>query len=129
MTRIEERKIRSYTKKGWSQKKIARTLGIRKMKVVTYQKTHKIGKRVESPFWKDVKTIREMKEISHAEAIKEVKFSKKWFTKRQAKLKGAEKARDEMREKWQKIKIGEMERDWWTETEEGEDLMEAAEYD
>ena len=121
--------IRSLTKKGYSQKKIARTLGIRKMKVVTYQKTHKIGKRVISPFWSDVKTIREMKGVSHAKAIKEVKFSRKWFTKRQARLTGVEKARDEMREKWQRIKMGDMERDWWKETVEGEDLMEAAEYD
>jgi len=121
--------IRSLTAKGYSQKKIASTLGIRKMKVVTYQKTHKIGKRVASVFWSDVKAIREMKGVSHAKAIREVKFAKKWFEKRQQRLSGAEKARDAMREKWYRIKMGEMERDWWKEAEEGEELMEAAEYD
>lgn len=125
---MKKQTIASLTRKGYSQAKIARTLKIRKMKVVTYQKTHKIGKRVASPFWENVKTIREMKGISHAKAIKEVKYSKKWFTKRQARLTGVEKAKDEMRQKWNKIMSGEIERDFFQQAE-GEELMEAAEYD
>jgi predicted transcriptional regulator len=123
--------IASLTRKGYSQKKIAKTLGIRKMKVVTYQKTHRIGKRVVGgarEFWKDVKRTKEMKGISRGKAIKEVKYSKLWFEKRQARLKGVAKARDEMFQKWYKIKTGEIEKDWWKE-EKGEELMEAAEYD
>jgi hypothetical protein len=42
---MSKQTIASLTRKGYSQKKIAKTLGIRKMKVVTYQKTHQIGKR------------------------------------------------------------------------------------
>lgn len=124
---MRKQTIETLTRKGFSQKKIALMLHIRKTKVVAEQKRLKIGKR--SPFWRDVKTIREMKGVSHAKAIKEVKFSKKWFERRQRRLTGATKARDEMREKWHRIKIGEMEREWWKETTEGEELMEAAEYD
>lgn len=120
--------IESLTKKGYSQKKIALTLHIRKSKVVSYQKTHKIGVRVAQPFWEDVKAIKELKGISHAEATKEVKYAKKWFERRQARLKGVPKARDEMQEKWYRIKRGEMERDWWKEAE-GEELLDVAEYD
>jgi predicted transcriptional regulator len=65
--------IRSLTAKGYSQKRIAKTLGIRKMKVVTYQKTHRIGKRVEQPFWK---------EISFKEARKATYNMPKWARKR-----------------------------------------------
>lgn len=126
---MKKQTIKSLTRKGWSQKKIALKLHIRKTKVVEEQKRLKIGKRVKQPFWKDVKTIREMKGISHAKATKEVKFAKKWFERRQQRLTGVAKARDEMREKWHRIKMGEMERDWWKETTEGEELMEAAEYD
>ena len=121
--------IKSLTRKGWSQKKIALKLHIRKTKVVEEQKRLKIGKRVASEFWSDVKVFRETLGISHKEATKKVKYAKKWFGRRQQRLTGVAKARDEMREKWHRIKMGEMERDWWKETTEGEELMEAAEYD
>lgn len=123
-----EKEIRKLTRKGWSQKKIALKLHIRKQKVATYQKTHKIGKRVAQPFWKDVESVKEMEEISHKEATKKVKYAPKWFKKRQKRLKGTAKARDEMKEKWQRIKQGDIEPDWWEEAG-GEDLLDAAEYD
>jgi hypothetical protein len=123
--------IRSLTKKGYSQKKIAKILGIRKMKVVTAQKALGIGKRVKEggaiEFWRDVKAIKETFEISRERAIKKVKYGAKWFKKRQAKLTGIAKAKDAMREKWHKIKEGEIEKDYW-ETEEGEDMIEHAGY-
>ena len=124
--------IKSLTRKGYSQKKIAKTLKIRKQKVASYQKTHKIGVRAAEKgavkFWKDVKTIKEMKRISRKEAIKEVKYAPKWYKKRQKRLTGVEKARDAMGEKWAKIKRGVVVEKFWLETE-GEELMEAAEYD
>ena len=125
---MPKRTIVSLTRKGYSQKRIAKTLGIRKMKVVTYQKTHRIGKRAVQPFWRDVKSTMEMKEVSRAEAIKEVKFAPKWFKKRQARLKGVDKARDAMREKWQRINEGKIDLDIWEEAE-GEELLDFAEYD
>lgn len=124
---MKKETIRSLTAKGWSQRKIAKTLKIRKMKVVTYQKTHKIGKRIASSFWKDVERERVIGEKSFKDALKKIKYQPYWFKKRQARLKGKEKARDEMREKWQRIVEGQVQERFWEEAE-GEDLMEAAEY-
>jgi hypothetical protein len=120
--------VRSLTAKGYSQKKIALTLHIRKSKVVAAQKALGVGKRVSHPFWRDVKGIMEMKEVSRKEAIKEVKFTPKWFKKRQARLKGVDKARDAMREKWQRINEGKIDMSIFEE-KEGEELMESAQYD
>lgn len=123
--------IASLTRRGYSQKKIAKTLGIRKMKVVTYQKTHKIGKRAEGGaqvFWRDVAHEQELYGLSRRQARLRVKYSKKWFTKRQARLTGIKKARDMIGEKTQRIKEGEIPDDWFT-TEEGEEMMEYAGYD
>ena len=98
------------------------------MKVVSYQKTHKIGKRAVQPFWSDVKIIREMKGISHTKAIKEVKFSKKWFTKRQAKLTSAAKEKDRLFELWYRIKEGKVDISIFQEAE-GKKYLEAVGYD
>jgi predicted transcriptional regulator len=123
--------IKSLTAKGYSQKKIAKTLGIRKMKVVTYQKAHGIGKRAKEgakDFWKDVEALKALKGQTRKETIKEVKFSKKWFERRQARLTGVAKARDAMREKWQRINEGKIDPDVWEEAE-GKELMDFAGYD
>ena len=74
--------IASLTRKGYSQKRIAKTLGIRKMKVVTYQKSHKIGKRVEQPFWRDVKALQSLEESSWEKARIDVFNAPKWARKR-----------------------------------------------
>jgi predicted transcriptional regulator len=123
---MSKQTIASLTRKGYSQKKIAKTLGIRKMKVVTYQKTHKIGKRAAGgakEFWKDVKGMTALKGQTRKETIKEVKFSKKWFERRQKKLTGVAKARDAMREKWQRINEGKIDPNVWEEAE-GEELLD-----
>ena len=120
--------IASLTRKGYSQKKIAKTLGIRKMKVVTAQKLLKIGKRAKQPFWEDVRHERELYGRSWSKSKTKVKYSKKWFERRQKRLTGIAKERDIYGEKWQRIKEGEITEEWW-QTEEGEELMEAAEYD
>jgi FixJ family two-component response regulator len=129
---MRKQTIASLTRKGFSQKKIAKTLGIRKMKVVTYQKTHKIGKRAmkrgAQDFWSDVRHERELYGRSWNKSKTKVKYSKKWFERRQARLTGIAKERDIYGEKWQRVKEGEIGEDWW-KTEEGEELMEAAEYD
>jgi hypothetical protein len=131
MGKMKKQTIASLTRKGYSQKKIAKTLGIRKMKVVTAQKLLKIGKRAKGgarEFWKDVKGIKQLKEITRGEAIKEVKFAKKWFERRQKRLTGVAKARDAMREKWQRINEGKIDPDVWEEAE-GEELLDYAGYD
>ena len=123
--------IKSLTAKGYSQKKIGLILHIRKSKVVAAQKALKIGKRRKGgaeDFWKNVKTIVDLKGKSWSKAKTEVKYSKKWFERRQKRVKGLEKQKDMYGEKWQRIKEGEIGDDFW-ESEAGEDLMEAAGYD
>ena len=124
--------IKRLTKKGFSQKKIAKTLHIRKEKVVKYQIKHKIGKRIAEKgakeFWKDVKLIKQMKEITHKEAITEVKWSPRWYKKRIAGVNKRKKAREEMKKVWSDIMQGKGDKRYW-EQSESEDLMEAAEYD
>ena len=128
---MKKQTIASLTRKGWGQRKIAKSLGIRKMKVVTYQKAHGIGKRREGgtqDFWKDVKHERELYGRSWSKSKTKVKYAKKWFERRQKKLTGIAKERDIYGEKWQRIKEGEITEEWW-QTEEGEELIEATEYD
>ena len=81
--------IRSLTRKGWSQKKIALTLHIRKSKVVAYQKAKRIGKRAvptgAREFWEDVKAYKKIFQVKHKTAITEVKYTKKWYLRRKKK--------------------------------------------
>ena len=127
-TKKEVQLVSSLAKKGWSQKKIAIKLHTRKLNVTQLMQKRGIGKRAVQPFWEDVKKIRELKGKSWKKATTEVKWSKKWFERRQKRLTGIAKQRDAYGEKWQRIKEGEIGEDWW-QTEEGEELMEAAEYD
>jgi hydrogenase maturation factor HypE len=124
--------IKSLTRKGYSQYKIAKTLKIRKQKVASYQKTHKIGVRAAEKgavkFWTQVAMRKESEEVTRKEAIRETKYTKYWFERRQKRLTGVEKAKDKMSEKWHRIKKGDIERSFWLKAE-GEELMEAAEYD
>ena len=85
--------IKSLTVKGLSQKKIALQLHIRKSKVVAEQKRLRIGKRVASKFWEDVKSYRELLGGTHKQATEGVKHSPKWWYKgkRGLKRKAAEK--------------------------------------
>lgn len=97
---MSKQTIASLTRKGYSQKKIAKTLGIRKMKVVTYQKTHKIGKRVPSDFWGGVKYLQKAEEITWVEARKATYNMPMWARKR-AKRQGKEyKSYSEFWEEW-----------------------------
>ena len=101
--------VKSLTKKGWSQKRIALKLRLRKTKVVAEQRRLKIGKRAVggvARFWKDVASIKEMEQISRKDAIKRVKYSPKWFERRQKKLTGVAKGRDVMLKEWHDVKIG-----------------------
>ena len=96
--------IKSLTKKGYSQRKIAKTLHIRKEKVVAYQKKAKIGVRVKSEFWEDVKAAKRQREISWGKARKETKTEPYWARKRAArqgkKYKSYSDFWEEWKEKW-----------------------------
>lgn len=92
--------IRSLTRKGLSQKKIALKLHIRKSKVVVEQKKLKIGKRKVSEFWDSVKTARRDREITWKEAREITKDQPYWARKR-AKRQGKEyKSYSEFWKEW-----------------------------
>ena len=85
--------VRSLTKKGWSQKKIALKLRLRKTKVVAEQRRLKIGKRTKGgavEFWRDVKSYKKLSGDTRKESIQRVKHFPKWKKKRVAKLTAAE---------------------------------------
>ena len=101
--------VRSLTKKGWSQKRIALKLRLRKTKVVAEQRRLKIGKRAvggAAKFWRDVASVKETEMISRKEATKRVKYTPKWYGRRQKRLTGVAKGRDAMLKEWHDVKIG-----------------------
>ena len=129
LTGKQKKEALRYYKKGiTTQDKLARKLKVSKQKIASFLKAKKIGKRAEQPFWRDVKTIREMKKVSRKEAIKEVKFAPKWFEKRQARLKGQAKAKDKLFHIWNEIKAGKIDKDIFKEPE-GEGILEELQYD
>jgi predicted transcriptional regulator len=125
--------IASLTRKGYSQYKIARTLHIRKQKVATYQRTHRIGKRAPEggakEFWKDVTKYKEITGSSHKEATEAVKFGEKWFSKALKRGNKRTKARLQILRKWWEVRTKGVTAKMFFESEEGEGLMEAAEYE
>ena len=129
---MSKQTIRSLTKKGWSQKRIALSLHIRKSKVVAYQRAKGIGLRAKGgarAFWKDVASIKRIKDISHKEAMKEVKFSKLWYLRRQKRLSGVAKARDTMRKEWYDVKTGKVDfNEMISRISEDEGLLSEAQY-
>jgi transposase-like protein len=129
LTEKEKREAARLYKKGYTtHEKLSKKLGVSRQKVSNWLKAEKLGKRVDSPFWRDVKAIREMKGVDWKKAKTEVKYSKKWFVKRQARLKGISKAKDQYGELWQRVKKGEVDASIF-ETKEVEDIMEYVGYD
>jgi predicted DNA-binding protein YlxM (UPF0122 family) len=132
LTEKQKRAASKWYKKGYvTHGKLSKKLGVSRQKVSNWLKSKKIGKRAKGgakEFWKDVKTMKALKGQTRKETIKEVKFSKKWFERRQKKLTGAAKARDAMREKWEQINEGKIDQDVWQEAE-GEELLHFAGYD
>jgi fructosamine-3-kinase len=94
-------KVKRYTKQGKSQQVIAKLLGVSKQRVSTAQRKASIGKRIASPFWKDVAAIKSTG-YSHKESIEITKFSPKWkaaYRKRTGKIRLHWKDKDEIRHK------------------------------
>ena len=109
----QRRRVTTLTQQGKSQKVIAKTLGVSKQRVATAQKKAKIGKRLVSPFWKDVAAHR-AGGYSHKEAIDLTKYSPKWkkvYKKRTGKARVSPKDKDEirraLREEWMNTPEGE----------------------
>lgn len=85
LTKKQTASVKRYTKQGKSQQWIAHKIGIAKQSIATAQRKAKIGKRVTSPFWKDVKAYKELSGEDHKRATQMVKQTKKWGTKRAAR--------------------------------------------
>jgi transcriptional regulator len=85
LTAKQTTKVRSLTKKGKTQAQIAKVLGVSKQRVSTAQAKAKVGKRRPSPFWKDVKQVKELLGVSHKRATNLVSQNKKWGEKRAAR--------------------------------------------
>lgn len=92
--------VKSLTRKGWSQKKIALKLHIRKTKVVSEQKRLKIGKRVVSAFWGDVKTVQRLEEWDWATARKATYNEPYWARKRAVRQGKEYKSYSEFWKEW-----------------------------
>ena len=82
LTKAQGKIVTSLIKKGYSQKYAAKKIKIAKKSVSIFVKKKKIGKRVASPFWHDVKVVKEGLGMSHRDATTTVRGSPKWVNKR-----------------------------------------------
>lgn len=118
---MSKQSIKSLTQKGYSQRKIAKTLHIRKAKVVAFQKRAKIGVRLRTgaaAYWKDVSKVMEAADIPRSEASEVVGRGKKWGSKR-AKRQGKNWSEISKRQKfWKDWKAA-----WRRATEEEKDKL------
>jgi len=88
LTQWQEKKATARAAKGWNQERIAKSLGVAKLRVNRYLQAKAIGKRRPagtSMFWSDVKSIQRMRGMSYKEATKRVGMTKFWGTKRAEK--------------------------------------------
>ena len=97
-------KVKKYTKAGKNQAQIAKLLGVSKQRVATAQKKAKVGKRVASPFWKQVSYLKKEMGYSHKAATKQVWYAPKWAKKRVAKTGKKWKSYEELRKTMRQIR-------------------------
>ena len=99
LTAKQTAKVKRYTKQGKSQGAIAKLLHVSKQRVSTAQAKAKVGKRIASPFWKDVATHRGYG-YTHKESIEIVKYLPKWrkaYKKRTGKPRFSQTDKDNIR--------------------------------
>ena len=108
LTAKQTAKVKRYTKQGKSQGAIAKLLHVSKQRVSTAQAKAKVGKRIASPFWKDVATHRGYG-YTHKESIEIVKYLPKWrkaYKKRTGRARLSQTDKDNIRalrrEQWLK---------------------------
>lgn len=101
LTKKQAASVKRYTKQGKAQSQIAHLLGVSKQRVADAQRKASIGKRIASPFWKDVAALKKTG-YSHKEATEIIKFSPKWkkaYKKRTGRTRLHWKDKDEIRHK------------------------------
>ena len=107
LTSAQSRKALSLAKKGVSQQKIAKSLGIAKQSVATHLRAKKVGKRAAGTFWQDVKSYQRLEGLTWVEARKRAYNTVFWGEKR-AKRAGKEFQTwqdfwDDQKEKYKKL--------------------------
>lgn len=85
LTKTQAKKASTLAKKGVSQQKIAKKLGIAKQSVATFLRGKGIGKRATGTFWEDVKAYQTLSEESWVESRLAVYKTQKWGKRRAAK--------------------------------------------
>lgn len=99
---MSKQSIKSLTRKGYSQQKIAKTLHIRKEKVVAFQRRAKIGVRRPSEFFGRVKAIQLDQESTWEEARKAIFNMPRWARKRAARQGKQYKSYKDFWKEWKK---------------------------
>lgn len=82
LTKKQTASVKRYTKQGKPQSQIAKLLGVSKQRVANAQRKTKTGVRRPSPFWKQVKKVKEETGYTHKEATRLVYEAPKWGKKR-----------------------------------------------
>ena len=83
LTEKQKRAALKWYKKGYTTHgKLSKKLGVSRQKVSNWLKSRKLGIRVESPFWRDVRLLRDLEEYSWKQARKDVYNAPKWARKR-----------------------------------------------
>lgn len=86
LTKTQETGAISRSLKGWSQQKIAKSLGVAKWRVNAYLVSKKVGKRRKSEFWGSVKAVQEATGYSWVKVRKTVYHAPKWSEKRATRM-------------------------------------------
>jgi len=89
LTQWQEKKATARAVKGWSQERIAKSLGVAKLRVNRYLQAKTIGKRRAagtSMFWNDVRSTQRQNEVSWKKAIQQTKGTKFWGERKAARL-------------------------------------------
>jgi len=83
LTQWQEKGAISRTLKGWSQQRIAKSLGVSKQRVSNALRAKGVGKqRAKNEFWEDVKTFQKWNEVSWKTAKDRVYHLPYWGKKR-----------------------------------------------
>lgn len=98
LTKAQSAKVKKYTKKGKTQAQIAKSLGVSKQRVSTAQAKAQVGKRRPSPFWSQVKKVKQESGYSHKEATRVVFDFPKWGKKRHKNYQTTEQRIEHMKE-------------------------------
>jgi len=89
LTQWQEKKATARAAKGWNQERIAKSLGVAKLRVNIYLQAKAIGKRRApgtSEYWNDVRSTQRQNKVSWKKAIQQTSGTKYWGEKRATRL-------------------------------------------